>query len=274
MLKIYENEILFFFISDLSSLHCKEVSSQIMKFLLFLTLLFYKFDNLTFALYDSQPPSLLSNSLELSSPLLSSSDLNTKDSLHHITSDGEGGGGGGDNSVDGDDLKNGLSLQHHRSIRSSDGDIETRRRVDKNFMRFGRSSGRELMRFGRAGNLMRFGRSDKNLMRFGRAGQNSNLMRFGRAQNNNLMRFGRTPMDNLMRFGKRDKNLMRFGRGNNLMRFGRSSKDNLMRFGRSGYESDTDDLDDVNSNEKIKNFLLMGNSDGTDTPNDCKYKQK
>ncbi|XP_035793187.1 uncharacterized protein LOC118467153 isoform X2 [Anopheles albimanus] len=68
-----------------------------------------------------------------------------------------------------------------------------RRDSPKNLMRFGkrRSTGSGYLRFGRAGNLMRFGRSDEpatgtygrtaraNLMRFGRAG---NLMRFGRAE--------------------------------------------------------------------------------------------
>ncbi|XP_050075034.1 FMRF-amide neuropeptides [Anopheles maculipalpis] len=79
-----------------------------------------------------------------------------------------------------------------------------RRDSPKNLMRFGkrRSTGSGYLRFGRAGNLMRFGRaSDEpsvallaassqfgrtaragpNLMRFGRAG---NLMRFGRADTN------------------------------------------------------------------------------------------
>lgn len=80
----------------------------------------------------------------------------------------------------------GVVFQFRRSIKSDNTEIEARRRsaLDKGFMRFGR-----------AGNMMRFGRSpadndydseptmpkmrknDKNILRFGRAG---NLIRFGR----------------------------------------------------------------------------------------------
>uniref|UniRef100_A0A182KJ87 FMRFamide neuropeptide n=1 Tax=Anopheles christyi TaxID=43041 RepID=A0A182KJ87_9DIPT len=76
-----------------------------------------------------------------------------------------------------------------------------RRDSPKNLMRFGkrRSTGSGYMRFGRAGNLMRFGRasdepalallaSTREFGRVARAGPN--LMRFGRA-GGNLMRFGR-----------------------------------------------------------------------------------
>uniref|UniRef100_A0A182PYY2 Uncharacterized protein n=1 Tax=Anopheles epiroticus TaxID=199890 RepID=A0A182PYY2_9DIPT len=76
-----------------------------------------------------------------------------------------------------------------------------RRDSPKNLMRFGkrRSTGSGYMRFGRAGNLMRFGRaSDEPAVallagsrEFGRAARaGPNLMRFGRA-GGNLMRFGR-----------------------------------------------------------------------------------
>uniref|UniRef100_A0A8W7PXI4 FMRFamide neuropeptide n=1 Tax=Anopheles coluzzii TaxID=1518534 RepID=A0A8W7PXI4_ANOCL len=76
-----------------------------------------------------------------------------------------------------------------------------RRDSPKNLMRFGkrRSTGSGYMRFGRAGNLMRFGRaSDEPAVallasthEFGRAARaGPNLMRFGRA--GNLMRFGRS----------------------------------------------------------------------------------
>uniref|UniRef100_A0A182WQM4 Uncharacterized protein n=1 Tax=Anopheles minimus TaxID=112268 RepID=A0A182WQM4_9DIPT len=74
-----------------------------------------------------------------------------------------------------------------------------RRDSPKNLMRFGkrRSTGSGYMRFGRAGNLMRFGRaSDEPSVallantQFGRSARaGPNLMRFGRA--GNLMRFGR-----------------------------------------------------------------------------------
>ncbi|ETN66300.1 hypothetical protein AND_001944 [Anopheles darlingi] len=66
-----------------------------------------------------------------------------------------------------------------------------RRDSPKNLMRFGkrRSTGSGYLRFGRAGNLMRFGRSDEPAGTYGRTAR-ANLMRFGRA--GNLMRFGRS----------------------------------------------------------------------------------
>ncbi|XP_050091831.1 uncharacterized protein LOC126575260 isoform X2 [Anopheles aquasalis] len=70
-----------------------------------------------------------------------------------------------------------------------------RRDSPKNLMRFGkrRSTGSGYLRFGRAGNLMRFGRSDEPAAASGvydRRTARANLMRFGRA--GNLMRFGRS----------------------------------------------------------------------------------
>lgn len=223
-----------------------------MKFLLFLAFLFYKFDNLTFALYDTQRPSPSSTNLQLPSSSFSLSDPETNKQLHSSTNEIE--------TVpahDVDYLKNGLLFHLRRSIRSDDGDIETRRRIDKNFMRFGRSnSGKEMMRFGRS-HLMRFGRADSE--------SGKHLMRFGRAKSNSLMRFGRAH-DHLMRFGKRDNHLMRFGRtpNNNLMRFGRSFADHKMRFGRSGYESQKEDtLSEDDDSNKLKNFLMLGQLEST-----------
>lgn len=83
-----------------------------------------------------------------------------------------------------------------------------------------------ILRFGRADNMMRFGRG--NMMRFGRG----NMMRFGRGDN--MMRFGRA--GNVMRFGKRgsdDNDYSRSNRAGNVLRFGRSDK-NPMRFGKRG----------------------------------------
>ncbi|XP_054291055.1 FMRFamide-related neuropeptides-like [Macrosteles quadrilineatus] len=124
--------------------------------------------------------------------------------------------------------------------------------LDKNFMRFGRSSPsyeekvtddspgdakEDFLRpmRGKDNNFMRFGRGKgDNFMRFGRGKQDS-FMRFGRARNDNYMRFGRARDNNFMRFGRaRDNNFMRFGRGkeDNYMRFGRGKSDNFMRFGK------------------------------------------
>jgi len=85
-------------------------------------------------------------------------------------------------------------------VKSLESGQQNKKATDRNTLRFGRSG--NMMRFGRAspGNMMRFGRAG-NMMRFGRAGAGSNVIRFGRS-NPNIMRFGRTDK-NLMRFGKR-----------------------------------------------------------------------
>lgn len=148
--------------------------------------------------------------------------------------------------------------------------------LDKNFMRFGRSSPSFIkedddeialgssgetskeenflrsMR-GKQDNFMRFGRSkNDNFMRFGR-GKQDNFMRFGKSKNDNFMRFGRGKQDNFMRFGRgKQDNFMRFGRGkqDNFMRFGKAKQDNFMRFGRGkpeGFMEFTRDLDGLSA---------------------------
>lgn len=143
--------------------------------------------------------------------------------------------------------------------------------LDKNFMRFGRSSPSFVeeedgeipqgssgetskeenfirsMR-GKQDSFMRFGRSrNDNFMRFGR-GKQDGFMRFGKSKNDNFMRFGRGKQDNFMRFGRgKQDNFMRFGRGkqDNFMRFGKGKQDNFMRFGKGnqGVIEFTSDLD-------------------------------
>lgn len=137
--------------------------------------------------------------------------------------------------------------------------LSRRSTLDKNFMRFGRSSpsfteedetkdaGDSLSTSGtnKEDNFLRSMRGKDNFIRFGRA-RNDNFMRFGRGKQDNFMRFGKSLDDSLirdirgkqdsyMRFGRgKEGNFMRFGRGkqDNYMRFGRSKQDNYMRFGR------------------------------------------
>lgn len=82
--------------------------------------------------------------------------------------------------------------------------------IDGNVLRFGRAEkAGNLLRFGR-GNMMRFGRG--NMMRFGKRNQlsindnNDDFMRSIRA-GGNVMRFGRSEK-NLMRFGKRTPKIL------------------------------------------------------------------
>lgn len=184
----------------------------------------------------------------------------------------------------------GVVFQFRRSIKSDNTEIEARRRsaLDKGFMRFGRG-GPNMMRFGRSPSdepdddsvPMRMRKSDKNILRFGRAG---NMLRFGRSyggnvdsddyetndfdeygdnflmknpddKGNKILRLGRAsseegnedsvqpaPEKTDERNGvkKNDKNIMRFGRAGNMLRFGRGNvmrfgkRGNMMRFGRSG----------------------------------------
>jgi hypothetical protein len=88
-----------------------------------------------------------------------------------------------------------------------------------------------IVRFGRAGNMMRFGRG--NVMRFGKRG---NMLRFGRAGNVPPKKIYKAPMsffENRVIRGNNERNLLRLGRAGNLIRFGRNEK-NLMRFGKRG----------------------------------------
>lgn len=57
---------------------------------------------------------------------------------------------------------------------------------------------------------MRFGRGGANMLRFGRAG---NVMRFGKRASDSESDFARSSRaSNVMRFGRSDKNVMRFGK--------------------------------------------------------------
>lgn len=127
---------------------------------------------------------------------------------------------------------------------------------------------RNMMRFGRAGNMMRFGRG--NMMRFGKRG---NMLRFGRGdQYQKPRKFFGTPSAFLKSRSTRgsgsDRNLLRLGRAGNLIRFGRNEK-NLMRFGkRSGpqamssstkiYCEDDDCLVQENENQLLENQSVKG----------------
>jgi hypothetical protein len=105
-----------------------------------------------------------------------------------------------------------------------------------------KSADKNILRFGRAGNMMRFGRG--NMMRFGRAdnkirfGKRSNMMRFGRGNANEPPKaWWHFLKARTVRANPNDKNMLRFGRAGNLIRFGRNEK-NLLRFGkRAGPQS-------------------------------------
>lgn len=202
-------------------------------------------------------------------------------------------------SNDGEQGSTGVVFQFRRSIKSDNTEIEARRRsaLDKGFMRFGRG-GTNMMRFGRSPaedepeeetDPMEMEKKDKNMMRFGRAG---NLLRFGRSfeglqdyndvteeddygdysenqlyrssernddkqKGNEIIRFGRSSSESEddegidiesgeeNRIDKKGSNIIRFGRAGNMMRFGRNEKnmmrfgkrENMMRFGRSYNEA-------------------------------------
>lgn len=133
--------------------------------------------------------------------------------------------------------------------------------TDKNMLRFGRAG--NMMRFGR-GNMLRFGRG--NVMRFGKRG---NMMRFGRGGNQQepTMKIFKLPSSFMQSRSTRaktnDRNYLRLGRAGNLIRFGRNDK-NVMRFGkRSGPEAvssstkiyceDDDCLVQENENQLMEN---------------------
>ncbi|XP_066903212.1 FMRFamide-related peptides isoform X2 [Halyomorpha halys] len=130
-------------------------------------------------------------------------------------------------------------------------DTLTRRSsLEKNFMRFGRSStgveercqtsplditegeeplssdkrARNPLSSSAKANFIRLGRAKDNFMRFGRG--NENFMRFGKSKDN-FMRFGRGK-DNFMRFGRSERPVQRSGRGRS-----RDFEDGFIRFGRS-----------------------------------------
>lgn len=104
---------------------------------------------------------------------------------------------------------------------------------------------KNILRFGRAGNMMRFGRG--NMMRFGRSEDKKNFMRFGRA--------------NFMRFGRNDKNLLRFGRAGNFMRFGKRDEKNLMRFGKRA--GTNNNHDDSTTNDQLRELYGNAENDGS-----------
>uniref|UniRef100_A0A1B6C1T0 Uncharacterized protein n=1 Tax=Clastoptera arizonana TaxID=38151 RepID=A0A1B6C1T0_9HEMI len=148
--------------------------------------------------------------------------------------------------------------------------------LDKNFMRFGRSSTPSEeeaddkeptdARLGKR-NFISSDSDDRELddfLRVERARQN-NMMRFGRGRDfQNFIRFGRG-RENFMRFGRgRDDNFMRFGRGRNenFMRFGRG-KDNFIRFGKSAENIPEDDELEIGREirsdaSKSSNFMRFG----------------
>ncbi|KAK9497661.1 hypothetical protein O3M35_004348 [Rhynocoris fuscipes] len=135
--------------------------------------------------------------------------------------------------------------------------------LEKNFMRFGRSSliSQVLPTFSpnyidsRTLRANAFDQDQANtdrlqslLFRIDR-GQD-NFMRFGRS-GNNFMRFGRAK-DNFLRFGKAKNNFMRFGR--EYMRYGRGN-DNFLRFGRSSNDR-TDDIEEILTKERRDKALI------------------
>uniref|UniRef100_A0A1A9V2D9 Uncharacterized protein n=1 Tax=Glossina austeni TaxID=7395 RepID=A0A1A9V2D9_GLOAU len=149
-------------------------------------------------------------------------------------------------------------------------------RVTEDFMRFGRSNGGnvDFMRLGRRSgeDFMRFGRNPANqdFMRLGRNSGNQDFMRFGRSspdqdlmrssRNSDFMRFGRSfSSPDFMRFGRNafDLKLRDGKRSDNFMRFGRASNENFMRFGKRKIEtkeqliSNQSDLNKKASNETV-----------------------
>ncbi|CAD7077367.1 unnamed protein product [Hermetia illucens] len=167
---------------------------------------------------------------------------------------------------------------------------DEKKKLDKNFMRFGRSDS-ALMRFGKrqvefldadpdyqgrgGDNGARDSRGD-NFMRFGRAnGDGGNLMRFGRqspqasdrtdrGSDASMFRFGRGSDNSLMRFGRADHDFMRFGRNNGMMRFGRS--DSFMRLGRASVDDKFRQANAIDPyisryGRNDKNFMRFGKLD-------------
>lgn len=227
-----------------------------MKLFLFVTVLLYKFQNFTSAIFET------------------SSDPATPLNLKYDSSD----------DAINDYLNNGIMFQLHRNTKRDSSQIENNRRssLDKNFMRFGRSD-KSLMRFGRDNsanynkNLMRLGRSDKSLMRFGRS---DGWMRFGRSDKSvdreNIFDYNSSDdndgkgMDKISipNVKENDKNLMRFGRADNgFMRFGKSDPSSnrpgsgFIRFGRAPLEKSKE----LNGKDRLLE-ILRNNQKPTDSP--------
>lgn len=227
-----------------------------MKLFLFITVLLYKFQNFTSAIFET------------------SSDAPASFNINYDISD----------DAINDYLNNGLMFQLHRNTKRDSSQIETNRRssLDKNFMRFGRSD-KSLMRFGRDGsanynkNLMRLGRSDKNLMRFGRS---DGWMRFGRndksVERENIFDYNSSDDNDVKNMEKNsipnikenDKNLMRFGRPDNgFMRFGKSDVTQnrpgkgIIRFGRTLKEKSKE----LNGKDRLLE-IFRNNQKPTDNP--------
>lgn len=225
-----------------------------MKLFLFITVLLYKFQNFTSAIFET------------------SSDAPTSLNIKYDLSD----------DAINDYLKDGIMFQLHRNTKRDSNQIENNRRssLDKNFMRFGRSD-KSLMRFGRDGanynkNLMRLGRSDKSLMRFGRS---DGWMRFGRSDKTvdreNIFDYNASDDNDGKNMEKvsipnvkeNDKNLMRFGRPDNgFMRFGKSDSSNrpgtgVIRFGRTPLEKSKE----LNGKDRLME-IIRNNQKPTDNP--------
>lgn len=180
-----------------------------------------------------------------------------------------------------DDLgSTGVVFQFRRSIKSDNTEIEARRRsaLDKGFMRFGR-----------AGNMLRFGRSPasedednydmSDLVPSRPRKSDKNILRFGRARPDGFMRFGRNNIDDsdieeyndaseVDEFADRpvlrspDNN--RYDEhGNKILRLGRSSSESVST---ENYEappelqpsSETTDARNGNKKSADRNMLRFG----------------
>lgn len=156
-----------------------------MKLILFMVVVMFKCSRLSSAPADSQTETNenKSNSENEFSPNQGAYNVARPPSLSYIS--------------DVDDLgSTGVVFQFRRSIKSDNTEIEARRRsaLDKGFMRFGR-----------AGNMLRFGRSPANedednyelndLMQSRPRKSDKNILRFGRARPDGFMRFGRNNID-------------------------------------------------------------------------------
>lgn len=153
----------------------------------------------------------------------------------------------------------GTVVQFRRSIRSDNNEIEARRRsaLDKGFMRFGR-----------AGNMMRFGRSpvdntetDEPAARTRK--NDKNILRFGRARGDGFMRFGRDFIDDTDADEYNDD-----AEGDELIeRPVLRSGSNMLRFGRGSSESSSNEVpaevsaersEERTHDKKDKNMLRFG----------------
>jgi hypothetical protein len=257
-----------------SSSHPVTTKKLIMKLILFAAVVMFKCSRLSSAPADSSPDATFKSNNEKEVALNQPGYVVAQhpNGLAYVSNDEDLG-------------TTGVVFQFRRSIKSDNTEIEARRRsaLDKGFMRFGRA-GPNMMRFGRSpvdepdnDTPTRMRKNDKNMMRFGRAG---NMLRFGRSHSvdyepdeyeeapdvegyfmkspddkgNKILRLGRSsseesseenaqsmPERSEERLGvkKNDKNIMRFGRSGNMMRFGRGNvmrfgkRGNMMRFGRS-----------------------------------------